>query len=804
MEDALRSGFSSAGFQVLFEKLAKLVAKEIQLILGIDDGLRKLQRTVLRIQAALDYVEDGRVRFPNNKCKEAWKMWLEDLNRICCDTEDLVDELSFQLADFNGIDQISPEQDMCQKLENMEVEMNTLFMNEMVSKFGALNVLQRTNHTGHTSIIHSSSLVDEHLIVGRKDEKRDILHMILYDQTNKHAVIPIIGMAGIGKTTLAQVVYNSEEVEAAQFSFKIWASLPVEFDAIAITKKILESATNKECKLSTLDSIQGKLQNVLRRKKFLLVLDNFWSEKHEDWEILSLPFRYGEPGSRQRALSELNIQAHEKLEQIGKEIAKKCKGLPLAAKTLGSVLHSKCDEKDWNSILESAFWDLEQDKNDIIPSLALSYYHLPAHLKKCFAYCSIFPQNHEFEVDDLILLWIAEGFVEPNGERRLEDIGKDYFKDLLRRSLFQCLSGNHNSPEICKMHDLIHSMAQSVSSNLCYRMETNSMHWYPSYRSTRHLSLSHDKLQFFEHPEFLPYRSLRTFIFFCKSGVGFQKLENGLLLKFWSLRVLDLRKAGLEKIPGSVDHLKHLRYMNLSENKIQRLPDGICKLLALQTLKLINCYELRELPSGLKNLINLRHLDLNAWGKLDGIPSNLGRLTNLQTLHAFKVGKDEGCSIQELGNMRFLRGSLCIMNLNFVANATQAKEANLKEKPFLNKLELQWRDDITNSSDQEEAVLAGLGPDMNLKELVITNYTGNMFPGWLSLPQLKLTIIQLQGCSSCSILPALGQLPLLKTLYIEGMSSLNFIICLHGKNGLVWKTMTCLASVCSLLKSALN
>ena len=264
------------------------------------------------------------------------------------------------------------------------------------------------------------------------------------------------------------------------------------------------------------------------KKKFLLVLNNFWNEKHDDWEILSLHFRYGELGSRvivttrstlalsivctgleynlqhlfdedcwevmkQMAFLELNIQVPEKLEQIGKEIAKKCKGLPLAAKTLGSFLHSKCDEKDWYSILESAFWDLEQDKNGIIPFLALSYYHLLAHLKKYFAYCSIFLQNHEFEVDDLILLWIVEGFVEPNSGRRLEDIGKDYFKDLLWRSLFQCLFDNPNSPEICKMHDLIHGMAQSVSSNVCYRMEIESMNWYPSYGNILHLSLSHDK-----------------------------------------------------------------------------------------------------------------------------------------------------------------------------------------------------------------------------------------------------------------------------------------------------------------------
>ena len=129
------------------------------------------------------------------------------------------------------------------------------------------------------------------------------------------------------------------------------------------------------------------------------------------------------------------------------------------------------------------------------------------------------------------------------------------------------------------------------------------------------------------------------------------------------------------------------------------------------------------------------------------MPSNLGRLTNLQTLRVFKVGKDEGCSIQELGNMRFLRGSLCITNLNFVANETQAKEANLKEKPCLDKLELEWSKDIADSNHQAE-VLEGLEPDMNLKELVIMNYSSNRFPGWLSLPQLMLTSIQLQLHSS--------------------------------------------------------
>ena len=103
MEDTLRSGFSSTGFQVLFKKICNLAAEEIKLILGVNDGFRKFQRILLRMQALLDYVDDGRVIFPNKKCKEAWKMWLVDLNILCYDAEDIVDKLSFQLPNFNGI-----------------------------------------------------------------------------------------------------------------------------------------------------------------------------------------------------------------------------------------------------------------------------------------------------------------------------------------------------------------------------------------------------------------------------------------------------------------------------------------------------------------------------------------------------------------------------------------------------------------------------------------------------------------------------------------------------------------------------
>ncbi|KAK4392554.1 putative disease resistance RPP13-like protein 1 [Sesamum angolense] len=107
------------------------------------------------------------------------------------------------------------------------------------------------------------------------------------------------------------------------------------------------------------------------------------------------------------------------------------------------------DEEERHSILESELWDMPQTV------LMLSYVHLPAHLRRCFAYCSIFPQNHEFEVEELVLLWMAEGFIQPAGARRLEDLGADYFHDLYSTSFFQQYKNTSNKT-IYKMYDLIH------------------------------------------------------------------------------------------------------------------------------------------------------------------------------------------------------------------------------------------------------------------------------------------------------------------------------------------------------------
>ncbi|GFQ02641.1 putative disease resistance protein at3g14460 [Phtheirospermum japonicum] len=334
---------------------------------------------------------------------------------------------------------------------------------------------------------------------------------------------------------------------------------------------------------------------------------------------------------------------------------------------------------------------------------------------------------------------------------RFEDIGNDYFKDLLWRSFFQLSHVNIHGQNVYKMHDLIHSMAQLLSGHTCLRHEDGHPNDdYTLSRNTRHFSLHCGSVQPMILKGSLWYKNLRTFRVIYEN-VGHMQVSYDLFLKSKSLRVLDLSRTGLDDLPDSIAHLKHLRYLNLSENHFRKLPESVTNLFNLQTLKLEQCFQLLELSSNMKNMASLRHLHLNV-KQLNCMPSEFGKLVDLQNLSAFIVGRNKGCGIGELKNMRFLRGSLCIKNLENVPNVTEAKEAMLDMKPFLDKLELEWNEPKSNDGE----ILAGLRPHENLKEL----FSGTF---------CKLSSIYLRSCQNYQILLPLGKLEHLKSLVIEDM-----------------------------------
>ncbi|KAK7271444.1 hypothetical protein RJT34_27361 [Clitoria ternatea] len=317
------------------------------------------------------------------------------------------------------------------------------------------------------------------------------------------SVISVVSMGGMGKTTLAQLVYNDGKIKD-EFEVRVWVCVTEEFDVFKVTRTVLEQITMLSDDTKDLNMLQLKLKEELMGKKFLLVLDDVWNENYLNWEVLQSPFIYGAPGSKilvttrsekvastmrcakphhlnhlseedswslfaKHALHDRDSCSNSGFEEIGRKVVKKCKGLPLALKTIGSLLYTKMSSEEWNGILTSEIWDLSEEEINIIPALRLSYQYLPSHLKRCFAYCSLLPKDYEFDKDYLVQLWMDENLLQFYQQNKsMKEIGDECFNDLLSRSFFQRSSGDTTQ---FVMHDLINDLAKCVSGQFCLRLE---------------------------------------------------------------------------------------------------------------------------------------------------------------------------------------------------------------------------------------------------------------------------------------------------------------------------------------------
>ena len=698
----------------------------------------------------------------------------------------------------------------------------------------------------------TTSLLDESEVFGRDEDKEELIKRLLGGpaQENGIPVIAIVGLPGVGKTTLAQLLYNEPRVKEYFDKFRAWVHVSEELDVLKVTRTILESVDSENCHFADLNVLQVKLQMALSGKSFLLVLDDMWNENLFDWDLLSAPFKAGACGikiivttrnqgvaSIMRAiathhlqqLSEKDCQSlfekyafgtsnpdeHPDLKRIGHKIAKKCQGLPLAAKTLGGLLYSKSEAEQWCRILNSKIWDLPNDKNGILPALRLSYDHLHPHLKQCFAYCSMFSKGYKFEKKKLILMWMAEGFLQqPNGEETLEEIGDKYFLELLSRSFFQ--ASTNNKPHYV-MHDLVLDLAQFASGEFCFKLEDRKR----TPGKARHLAWLMNGLDVDEKFEkLIEAKSLRTLLFLVSSETEKPPALSKIFIEenlSTQLRVLSLPIGSITGLPDP-GKLKHLRYLDLSNTSISGLPPTTCSLYNMQTLLLSRCHLLTELPAKIRKLTNLRHLDVSECPRIKKLPRKFGELTNLRMLTDFWVGeaKDSKSSkISELGRLSCLRGRLSISGLENVGNAQQASEANLKSKNYLCELEFSWN----TNCDRALEVFEKLEPHENLEKLTIKNYSGSKFPDWLSTVNFSnMAILKLTNCSFCDSLPSLGNLSSLQELHISEMNNLtsvNFESHGNGGSGNLpfrslkilsfiglkrWRTLTCTSQFPSLQK----
>ncbi|XP_042478269.1 putative disease resistance protein RGA3 isoform X1 [Macadamia integrifolia] len=758
--------FLSAFLQVAFDRFASPELLDFILRWEIDlDEVESLKRTSAMIQALSDEAEVK--QFTN----VAVKLWLDHLKQLLYDAEDILDEYATELlrlklesahqtrqvrnppvpltrsstessvsswlnsgleSALEGIKGIAPKvynitEDL-QGIKGFHSKVRDINMRlKSVAQEGVALGLNLSIGSGSSrpkvfsQRPPTSSLVNTSNVFGREEDMEEIFRWLISDNTpsndvNNFSVLPIVGMGGVGKTTLAQLVYNDERIEK-HFGLKAWVCVSEDFDLVRLTKEILESVTRSCPPSNSLDLLQLKLKEALSKKRFLLVLDDMWNEIYDRWDALRTPFAFGQRGSkilvttrnkgvssivrtapydiylkglpneacfalvqRHAFMDEKSSDANQKLEVFGDEIVKKCKGLPLAIKTLAGLLRDKRENYEWKDILESEIWDLTE--SEILPSLMLSYHHLPPHVKRCFAYCALFPKDYEFRKIELVVLWMAEGLVQPKEKKRLEDIGAGYFDELVMRSFFELSIYHHswatgslliglskeihnrslfesssNTGSTFVMHDLIHDLAQYVSGGIYCKKESDKSS--PVLTTTRHLSYVMHNYNV-EATEFGAMKSLRTFLTLNDLASSPKHFFSTLEFQFQFLRVLRFRNCCNCELPDSIGKLKHLRFLDLSFSDIVRLPDSIGKLYNLQLLALTGCGRLRKLPNDMSNLINLRYLVLPAHWDFHKIPLGVGNMSCLQMLSTIDVGQKkklsqlrgirDNSSLEDVGN----------------------------------------------------------------------------------------------------------------------------------------------------------
>ncbi|KAH9751253.1 hypothetical protein KPL71_014218 [Citrus sinensis] len=435
-----------------------------------------------------------------------------------------------------------------------------------------------------------------------------------------------------------------------------------------------------------------------------------------------------------------------------------------------------------SSILDIEMGKLNELENDPLAPLLLSYNDFPPMIKLCFLYCAVFPKDYNIEKDELIKLWMAQGYIRPIGNKEMEVIGQEYFDYLATRSFFQKFDkDDEDNVTRCKMSDAVHDFAQFLTKHEYFSIEADGSE--ESLTKTSLEKFRHSILVLGRRASFpvsiFKAKKLRSLLIHSEFEVSFHVLQ-GLFDYLTCLRALKITgkvswgQNSIYAIPKEKEKLVHLRYLKLSLLLMrEELPDIVCELFNLQTLEVEHCPRLKRLPQGIGKLVNLRHL-ICYYSNLDYMPKGFERLTCLRTLTVFVVsgGKYSGkaCNIEGLRHLNHLGGVFRITGLGNVTDVDEAENAELEKKRNVVDLGLWFDKDEEGEEADHEEIIEALKPHSNLVALDILGFKGKItFPKWImSLNNLKS--LHLRSCEKCEILPPLGKLPSLETLYIAGMS----------------------------------
>ncbi|CAL5354604.1 unnamed protein product [Camellia sinensis] len=733
------------------------------------------------------------------------------------------------------------------------IEAKVVQFYDQINQIQLLQDCKSFNDGVHSSVsmsMENRTMVDEEITVGFDDEALTIKELLAGGKKQLQ-LISIVGMPGLGKTTLATKLYNDPYI-THYFHIRAWtyaSQLPRKTVMLLDILSSVNVVFTDEFKNMTNEKLGEKLYKQLKGKRYLIVIDDLWDIGA--WVDLKMYFPNDNNGSRvmfTSRLKELSMHASPdchphclrflteeeswellqrkvfhnescppELIKIGKQIMKKCEGLPLAIVIIAGLLAKNIKtQESWIQVAQSVSSYIVSDPNQYLDTLALSYNHLPRHLKPCFLYLGAFPEDQEIPVQKLISLWVAEGFIQKIGQRSLEEVAEDYLMDLIQRSLVIVAQKRFDGRiKACRMHDLLRDLCLKKAR------EINFLQWTRNYKGAspssssnyetnnqRHLCILSYFRPRFDHILLLSYaptvlQSLLCFRHEFEKIIGYDDDSFGdmysfICCTFKLLRVLEICYNNAF-FPRELTQLFNLRYLAINLKYSCELPPSISNLSNLETLIIISTkWSEVILPCNVWNITKLRHLYAKGRAKYDGSlcseeavtnhnhPSILGNLRTIANINPCGHVQDLLARTPFLtklglcGHLLSDSGNLMFLNLEFLRHLETLKllnkflyPTNFREVKFptnVKRLTLKY----TNIEWEEISILGMLLPNLELLKLENSAGRGRQWAttdcGFPRLKFLKLKDYSVKQWITCS-----SHFPSLQHLLLAGCISLEEI-----------------------------
>ncbi|GFY89247.1 hypothetical protein Acr_06g0011870 [Actinidia rufa] len=627
---------------------------------------------------------------------------------------------------------------------------------------------------------------EEETIVGFEEEVL-IIKEQLTGVPKQLDVISIVGMAGIGKTTLAITVYNDPLV-AYHFHVRAWITISQEYVKRDLLCGLLSSVmrhtygvdpmSDEDVNQTRDEELAQRLYKSLKGRRYFILMDDIWDSRV--WSDLKTCFPNDNNGSRimftsrnedvaslakssKPPLSLRFLTSDEswvlfqqkvfrretcppQLTEIGKHIAKKCQGIPLVIVVVAGILTNEEQSPDqWEKVGKTLNSQMIADPQIWLKTLALSYNHLPHHLKPCFLYFGVFPEDYQVPVWKLIWLWVAEGFIRGTGGKILEDVAEEYLMELIGRSLVLVFRRRYDGGvKACAIHDLLRDFCIKQAEKECF-LQRIFCELPTSYFDQP------ENLVIEDSPSTLNTCTLNTSIFGFATHSGCTKSELADLDYPWYefVRVLRTSYGMISSSRSKIEKLVHLRFLEIDTRPFSdiSLPTTISNLKNLETL-IIDTWSSVALPHCIREMVKLRHLHLT--GKWETMRGKL-RIEKPGAIYPFSLDNLQTLSgIDAWSCSDFLAGTLNIRKLEIQGYIVKNGFRTFPDTDFLNhllKLKL-WREGFGSLSIR----LGGVGFPTNLKKLTLMRYAvklNEMSTLGKSLPNLEVLKILQSGCGGC-------------------------------------------------------